>query len=260
MTSTETQNTSIVGRESLKSWILTTLGGEIVDIPLDNVTLNNCVATAFAKYRQLSSASTEEGFEFFFLKESQSDYILNDNIIEVRKILRRRMGTGSAGDGTNMGMQYDPFDIAFTNMFLLQSGGMGGLASFNFYNQYLNTAGKMFGTDINFLWNPATKRLQIARNPSGDEEVMLWVHRYVPDEQMLNNVYTKMWIYEYALAYAKLALGNAYEQYANLAGPQGGVQLNGAALKTEAKESIEKLELQLKTYGDGQTPTWFCIG
>ena len=65
---------------------------------------------------------------------------------------------------------------------------------------------------------------------------------------------------EYALALSKLTLGEAREKFATIAGPQGGTSLNGTAMKTEAKEMMEKLEEELKMYVDGSQPYWFVIG
>ena len=65
------------------------------------------------------------------------------------------------------------------------------------------------------------------------------------------------WIQDYALALCKDMLGQAREKFAQIAGPQGGSQLNGAALKTEAKAEMEALEEELKRFVDGSQPyTW----
>jgi GTPase involved in cell partitioning and DNA repair len=52
-------------------------------------------------------------------------------------------------------------------------------------------------------------------------------------------------------------LGQAREKFATIAGPQGGTQLNGGALKGEAKAEMEALEEELRRYIDGSQPiTW----
>ena len=55
-------------------------------------------------------------------------------------------------------------------------------------------------------------------------------------------------------------LGEAREKFAQIAGPQGGTQLNGAALKTEAKAEMEALEEELKRFIDGSQPYTWVIG
>jgi hypothetical protein len=55
-------------------------------------------------------------------------------------------------------------------------------------------------------------------------------------------------------------LGEAREKFATIASPQGGTQLNGAAIKAEGLAMIEKLELELATNVDNQQPMWFTRG
>jgi uncharacterized protein YjbJ (UPF0337 family) len=68
------------------------------------------------------------------------------------------------------------------------------------------------------------------------------------------------WIQDYALAVSKDIIGQAREKFGTIAGPQGGTQLNGASLKAEAKEEMERLEEELKKFVDGSQPYTFVIG
>ena len=84
-------------------------------------------------------------------------------------------------------------------------------------------------------------------------------HTHEPDWKYINE-YAKQWLKDYALASAKIMLGQARSKFASLAGPQGGVQLNGNDLINQGQAEIEKLEEDLKTYTDGGTPLSFIIG
>ena len=55
-------------------------------------------------------------------------------------------------------------------------------------------------------------------------------------------------------------IGEARSKFATLPGAQGGVSLNGDALKAEAAVEIEKLETELKLYIDGSAPLGVMIG
>jgi hypothetical protein len=89
------------------------------------------------------------------------------------------------------------------------------------------------------------------------ESVLLWIYNTKPDQMILNDTYAFPWIQEYSYSFAKRIVGEAREKFSTIAGPQGGTQLNGAALKQEAQQEMEKLEEDLKTYVDGGTPlTW----
>jgi hypothetical protein len=89
------------------------------------------------------------------------------------------------------------------------------------------------------------------------ETIMLWIYNVKPDQMLFNDPYAFPWLQDYAYSFAKRIVGEAREKFATIAGPQGGTQLNGAALKQEAQAEMEKLEEDLKTYVDGGTPlTW----
>jgi hypothetical protein len=94
-------------------------------------------------------------------------------------------------------------------------------------------------------------------NEDPAETVLLWCYNKKPDSMIFNDDRISPWIYDYALALCKHMLGEAREKFAQIAGPQGGTQLNGAALKTEAKAEMDALEEELKRFMDGSQPyTW----
>lgn len=97
-------------------------------------------------------------------------------------------------------------------------------------------------------------------NEDPAETVLLWIYNKKPESMILNDDRIYPWITDYALATAKDMLGQAREKFAQIAGPQGGTQLNGAALKTEAKAEMEVLEEELRRYIDGSQPITWVIG
>jgi hypothetical protein len=89
------------------------------------------------------------------------------------------------------------------------------------------------------------------------ESVLLWCYNQKPDSMLLSDPQVYPWLQEYALAFAKSILGQARGKFSTVAGPQGGTQLNGAALLQEAQAEMAQLEEDLKRYVDGSTPlTW----
>jgi hypothetical protein len=98
------------------------------------------------------------------------------------------------------------------------------------------------------------------RYVKSDESVIIHTYNYRPDESLLADTSSAPWIKDYALAVAKMALGQARSKFAQLAGPQGGVSLNGADLIQQAQAEMEKLEEDLKTFADGGTPLGFIFG
>ena len=251
----------ITAREQVRQNVLLALGGNLQDLQLDQESVDFAINRALLKYRQRSSNAVEEAYTFLTIQPDINEYTLPSETIEVRKLMRRRIGTGGTADSSYQGgIEYDPFDLAFTNLYLLQANTMGGLLTFNLYNEYLNTASKMFGGDMDFTWNAVTKKLQIIRAPRAFEEVLMWVYMYRPEELLFIDPYAGMWLLDCSIAYAKHILGEAREKYQSLAGPQGGISLNGSQLKAEAVAELLLLEDQLKNFADGGMPTSFVIG
>lgn len=245
-------------RTRLIDEIRMSLGNNQVDIELDPENYEFAITKALEKYRQLSSNSVEESYAFLEVNENQNVYYLGQEVIEVRQIFRRSIGPMGSG-----GTQIDPFDLAYTNIYLLQagSGGQGGLATYDFFMGWQETAGKLFGFFIDFNWDTTTKKLQLIRRPYGKENLLLQIYNYKPDDSIINNIYSKPWIRDYAIAEAKIMLGNAYRKFNSIPGPSGSITLPGDQLITEANDAKTKLEEDVYKYGSGETTgLYFVIG
>lgn len=247
-------------KQKLIKQILTLLGNNIIDLD-DHLTTDDimtCIDLALDRYRQRAGNSQEESIAFLTLQPDQQDYILPQETMEVREIFRKSLSPTTSGQSS--ATEFDPFNIAYTNIYLLQAGGQQGLATWELYNEYLETASLLFGGHYNFTWDHRTKRLRIVRNQKVEEEVLLWIYNRIPDESIITDTYAGPWVRSFALAQAKMILGQAYEKFNQLAGPQGGVTLNGASLKAEGKEEMDKLEEELRVYIDGSNPLGFIVG
>ena len=231
------------------------LGDGMVDVELDPIHYETALNRALAVFRQRSDNAVEESFIFLTILENQNEYTLPKEIQQVRQIYRRSIGsrTGNGSGGT----VFEPFNLAYTNTYLLSSTNMGGLATYELFSGYQEMVGKMFGSFINFTWHPQSKKLMIHQRPRGEETVMLWAYNTKPDFAIIDDVYAGQWIKDYALANCKMMLGQAREKFAQIAGPQGGSSLNGAALKTEAQTEMDKLVDDLmKLVPGGQGYSW----
>ena len=226
-------------KQSVYDYCRTMLGDGMIDVELDPVHYETALNRALAVYRQRSDNAVEESYAFLNLTENQNEYILPKEIQQVRQIFRRSIGsrTGNGSGGT----VFEPFNLAYTNTYLLSSTNMGGLATYEMFSQYQELVGKMFGSFINYTWLPQSRKLIIQQRPRGDEEVLLWVYNTRPDFAIIEDTYAGQWIKDYSLANCKMMLGQAREKFAQIAGPQGGSSLNGAALKTEAQAEMDKL-------------------
>ena len=245
-------------KQEIFDYVNTFLGGGMVDVELDPIHYETALSKAFSKFRQRSDNSVEESYMFLPLVIDQNDYILPSEVIEVRKIFRRTIGSRTGGgDG---GTVFEPFNLAYTNTYLLSSSNMGGLATYELFAGYQELVGRMFGSFIEFKWNTATKRLTILQRPRAEEEVLLYCYNYRPNDQLLDDYLASQWIKDYTLASCKYMLGEARSKFATIAGPGGGSQLNGEVLKTEAQAEMEKLEQEVSTAVPGGAGYSFLIG
>jgi len=251
---TETEN----HRQKVIDYIQAMLGAGMVDVELDPIHYNTAIDRALNKFRQRSSNSVEESFAFLTLEVDQNNYVLAPEIENVRKIYRRSIGSRTGGgDG---GSLFEPFNLAYANTYLLTSTNMGGLATYFAFASYQKLVGKMFGSEINFIFNKNSRLLTIDQRPRGPEEVLLWIDNYRPDFNLLEDRFAGGWLKDYSLATCKIMLGEAREKFATIASPQGGTQLNGAALKAEGKAELDVLEQDLINYKEGGHPLTFVIG
>ena len=242
-------------REELISELQLRLADGMVDVELDREHYDVGIDKAVGIYRQLSSGSVEESIIFFNTEADVTEYILPDEVMEVRRMYRRGIGTNSGG--TN----FDPFDVAFNNMYMLQAGQIGGLAVFDAFSQYKETLGRVFGSEYNFLWNRNTKQLKILRNVRHEEEIAVGVYNFIPESILLKDVYASNWLGSYSLAMCKMMLGEARSKYTSgLPGAGGAIQLNGETLKTEAQNEIQMLKDSVHAYEEGNMPLGFVIG
>lgn len=243
-------------REELIRDLQLRLADGIVDVELDREHYDVAIDRTISTYRQLSSGSVEESVLILNTQPGVQEYTLPNEVMEVQRLYRRGVGTNS-GSGSN----FDPFDVAFNNMYLLNAGQIGGIATFDFFSQYKELAGRVFGSEFDFIWNRNTKLLKILRNIQTDEDVAIAVYNYIPESILLQDVYASPWIGDHALANCKMILGEARSKYqSGLPGAGGAVQLNGDALKAEAKEELADLKQRLHNMEEGNSPLGFIIG
>jgi hypothetical protein len=245
-------------KQEIFDYVNTFLGGGMVDVELDPIHYETALSKALSRFRQRSDNSVEESYMFLPLVIDQNDYILPNEVIEVRKLFRRSIGSRTGGgDG---GTVFEPFNLAYTNTYLLSSSNMGGLATYEMFAGYQELVGRMFGSFIEFKWNTATKKLTILQRPRAEEEILLYCYNYRPDEQLLDDYLAVQWIKDYTLASCKYMLGEARSKFATIAGPGGGSQLNGESLKAEAQAEMEKLEAEVASAIPGGVGYGFTIG
>jgi len=251
------QNSLEVLKQNLIEYVKLQLGDQMIDIELDPAHYEAAYQKTLGTYRQRAANAYEESYSFLELVRDVNIYTLPQEVVSVRQIFRRTFGDSTGPFASN----FDPFAQASLNVYLMNFNVAGGLATYDFYSQYVELAARMFGGYMNYTWNPVTKKLQLVRDPKGTgENVLLWSYNLKPEFVLLSDYQIQQWIKDYMVANCKIMIGEAREKFASIAGPQGGGSLNGAAMKAEGQTQIDLLLEQLKNYVDASQPLTWVIG
>lgn len=244
-------------RDKLIKEIKLRLGDGMIDVELDPEHYNLAIDRAIEVFRSRSDGAVEESYAFLQTQVDVQEYTLPQEVLNIRRVYRRGVGGGNIGTGTN----FDPFDVAFQNTYLINAGVVGGLANYDAFTQYKETLNRIFGGEYNFTFNTNTKVLKLLRKISISEDIMIQVSNLVPEQSLLQNEYTRPWMADWALAESKMMLGEARSKYSSgLPGPGGAVQLNGDALKQEAASDKERLLQSIINMEEGNKNYGFIIG
>lgn len=244
-------------KQTLVEYVRLQIGDQIIDIELDPAHYEAAYQKTIGVYRQRAQAAYEESYSFMELQQNVNIYTLPQEIVKIRQIFRRTFGDNAGPYASN----FDPFSQASLNIYLMNFNAAGGLATYDFYAQYVELAAKMFGGYMNYVFNSVTKKLQLIRNPrASGETVLLWTYNLKPEVNLLQDFQISQWIRDFMVANCKMIIGEAREKFAQIAGPQGGGSLNGAAMKSEAQAQMDAKIGELSLYIDGSDPLSFVVG
>jgi hypothetical protein len=245
-------------KKQLIEYVQLQLGDGIIDIEPDPAHYEAAYQRTLGLYRQRAQNAYEESYSFMELQDNVNEYYLPQEVQSVRQIFRRTFGLGTGGNASS----FDPFGAATLNVYLLNwNQSAGGLATYDFYQQYIELGARMFGGYINYTFNPVTKKLQLIRDPRGSGEVvLLWTYNLKPEITLLADMQISQWFRDCMVGATKIIIGEAREKFGQIAGPQSGTTLNGAAMKAEGQAAIDRCIEDLKFYVDGSQPLSLIIG
>lgn len=234
--------------KDLRKAINIRLAGTLVDVELEKDELDYAIGFAMDVYRQRVENATKEQGIIFGVKEGQQIYDLTDrpDIFNIVGIYRNSLGATST-----TGRDLDPFLLQFTNQMMSYAGGTNGygsLATLDFQRQHLELLEVIMAHQPQFYFNKSTLQLNFYNMINRDEAYLLVAECYRSDEELLNDPDIYPWIQAYSIAVSKQILGEARSMFQTLAGPGGGVSMNGNEMKQEAQEEINKLEEELTRF------------
>ena len=201
-------------KQNLIDYVRLTLGDQIIDIELDPAHYQAAYQRTLGVYRQRAQNAYEESYSFMYLVKDENIYTLPQEVMSVRQIFRRTFGDATGPFASN----FDPFAQASLNVYLMNFNVAGGMATYDFYSQYVELAARMFGGYMNYTFNPVTKKLQLIRDPKGTgEAVLLWTYNLKPEINLLSDMQISQWIRDYMVGACKMIIGEAREKFATIA-------------------------------------------
>ena len=84
-------------KQEVYDYVNTFLGSGMVDVELDPIHYQTALNKALTRFRQRSDNAVEESYMFLTTVVDQNDYILPNEVMEVRKLFRRSIGSRTGG-------------------------------------------------------------------------------------------------------------------------------------------------------------------
>jgi len=134
-------------RTEIVDYIRLRLADGIVDVELDKEHYDMAIKQALVKYRQRASNSQEESYAFLKLKPETQEYILPNEVMEVRAAYRRGIGSVT---GTTAS-QFEPFSSGYLNTYMLVAGRVGGLLNYELFVDYQKLSKIIYDQNISVI-------------------------------------------------------------------------------------------------------------
>jgi hypothetical protein len=223
--------------QELKKWILRRLGSPIAKVCLDELHLEDAVDDAKRWFAAKKGVDRDITLDLF---SGKVEYVMPEDCDAV----------------LDVSFQVSPLDISLIfaphiiadekvpyNAFAAPSSA-GLYSSLVQSLQYVDMAKRIINSERNWLYFPHKNTLLLLPNPKGGGKAFVEYKSTCNTIEQLperDHDLLKRW----ALAYAKMDLGNIYSKYSSWPTAQGQVQLNGPALISQAESAFEKLEEEI---------------
>lgn len=231
------------------------MGWPQVCVELNEEQFNIAIDNALQTFRQKADNAYAQRFVVMTVVPGQQLYYLNDprqktdKIVNVMKIGRvDQLGAGQINDPV-YGQLFIP------NVY--GNPGQVDLVSIHLMRQLSESYERIFAGNFMFTWDEASRQLYIQRNIPRAERILLEVVMERTEQELMSDRWAQQWLQGWAMAELKETLGLIRTKYSAVAGPNGGVTLNGDLLISEARLDFEDLNRQILDYEVGNGGTFF---
>jgi len=219
--------------EDFKDEIIVSLGGNLVDVELEDRDIKVAFNRAKRTYKQRGPDNARRRFLKLPVKKAIREYSLPSEIDTVIRIIQPSFGWDIEST--------DAFALQAFNDLFMNDGkvGSGDYLTYELELQLDETYRRYANFEIQFDYDKYTHKLRPLHAPRSDN--MNWIiecYASLCDEEYME----MWWILEWSIAEAKEILGMAYRKFSSLPGPDGGsVSLNGEGMIQEAAQAKQGL-------------------
>ncbi len=245
---------SVDERRHLIDNIYMRLGAPTINVELTRAQVDLAIQKGLDYMRRDSGAGYTRGYFFLDLKAGKQQYVLTSKavgfhkIVDILKLYRARGGFLNSTFGGEIYGQQLLQQLYVSSTF--------DILSYHLLASYQTVVQKLFASELMYDWNERTRTLRLMRKIPRDERILVDATIERTEQDLFTDRLTKNWIEEWALAEAKIMLGDIRGKYGSLPGAGGSVTLNADTLKAEGVSLKEKLVRELDDYMASDVSAW----
>lgn len=225
----------LMTEQELKKWILRRLGSPVTKVCLDALQVDDAVEEAVRWFAAKKGVDRDLTLDLY---AGTVEYKMPDDCDAV-------IDVAFQVSPLDISLIFAPYNIAQDEKVpysVFTAGATGGLYSSLLQStQYVEMAKRMINAERNWIYFPHKKILLLLPDPKGGGKVFIEYKSTCATLEQLPERDHQL-VRRYALAWAKMDLGQIYSKYSSWPTAQGQVQLNGAQLIQQAEKEMEKLE------------------
>lgn len=256
-------NQKIKTRADLKKWIMRKLGFPMVTVELNEDQLDDAINDAtliWTKWAQLPMRYIALNLEEYPVADELNDTPEGFDLSPFRVAAVYSIATGDQFSMTGGDTLWSVGNAMLaTGSYPFFNSGVsraGGWTTFQAVSEFVKLSRRIMCSEFDFLYDNITQRLQLIPNPVLAGRAAGWTciqaEVVPPDSQLYGNEYVK----RFALAYAKITLGNVRKKFTNVTLPGGGHV--DQTIGDEGRAELEKLVDSVKK--DEAMPGGWFIG
>jgi len=227
-------NRNLMTEDQLKRWVLRQLGEPRVRVELHPANLADIIEDAKEWFIAHKGAMRKARIS---LTSGQVEYDVPEDCDAV-------IDVAMPGNPTDISLVFAPWlleDEAVPYDVFAAPESAGLYSSYAQAVQYSETAMRVISADFNWQWDPVTRKVLILPQPTTSYDMeLLYRSTSLTFEQL--DYFDFQLIKRKCLAEAKVLLGGIRRKYPSFPGAQGERQLDGAELRQEGREELEKLD------------------